>query len=118
MSAQILYVDDESDLLDLAQTFFEDEGIKLDICSDIQTALVKIKSHPYTIVISDAKMPSGSGHDLFRILRSELNFQGKLYLVTGHLESLVPGEKPDYDFVIYKPIRFHDLIDEVKKYLV
>lgn len=118
MSAQILYVDDELDLLDLAQTFFEDEGIALDICSDIHSALKKIKSGQYSVIISDAKMPLGSGHELFRTLRSDLNFQGKLFLVTGNLENIPKGEIPDYDQIIYKPIKFHDLINEVKKFLL
>lgn len=117
MSAQILYVDDEIDLLNLAQTFFEDEGITLDISSDIHAALIKIKSGQYSVIISDAKMPSGSGHELFRVLRSELNFQGKLFLVTGDLEKNSQGETPYYDEVIYKPIEFHYLVDEVRKYL-
>lgn len=116
MSAKVLYVDDEVDLLDLAKTFFEDEGIELDICSDIHTALTKIKAGHYSVIISDAKMPSGSGHELFRILRSEVNFTGKLYLVTGHLEKDSESAK-DYDFVIYKPIKFFELIDEIKTHL-
>lgn len=115
MSAKVLYVDDEVDLLDLAKTFFEDEGIELDICSDIHSALTKIKGGNYSVIISDAKMPSGSGHELFRILRSELKYTGKLYLVTGHLEKA--GEDKDYDFVIYKPIKFFELIDEIKTHL-
>lgn len=115
MSAKVLYVDDEVDLLDLAKTFFDDEGIELDTCSDIQTAITKIKAGNYSVIISDAKMPSGSGHELFRILRADLKFSGKLYLVTGHLEK--DGETKDYDFVIYKPIKFFELIDEIKAHL-
>lgn len=117
MSSPILYVDDETDLLELAQTFFEEEGISIDICSDIQSALSKIKTGNYSIIISDAIMPSGSGHELFRILRSQLNFKGRLYLLTGQIEKTNPHQQLDYDVVIYKPIKFHDLIGEIKKFL-
>jgi len=116
MSARILYVDDEVELLDLARSFFEDESLPLETCSDFHQAVNLVKSARFDVIISDAKMPSGSGHELFHLLRHQLGFKGKLILVTGNLEK--PGIQTDYDLVIYKPIKFHDLIDVVKSFLI
>lgn len=114
-SPRILYIDDELDLLDLAASFFEDENLPIDISSDFHDALSKIRSNDYDLIISDAKMPSGSGLELCKIVKSEGKFKGKIILVTGNLQN---SEAADYDFVIYKPIKFQELIEKVKSLLV
>lgn len=116
MSSRVLYVDDEVELLELAKSFFEDESVPLEICPDFHQALSLVKATQYDVIISDARMPSGSGQELFHILRHKLGYKGKLILVTGNLEKA--GAVVDYDLVIYKPIKFHDLVDVVKSYLL
>jgi CheY-like chemotaxis protein len=114
MSAKVLYIDDELDILELASSFFEDENLPIETCSDFHEALDLIRKNPYEVIISDAKMPSGSGYELFSIIRAEGRFKGKIILVTGNVEKNSPREKKDYDLLIYKPIDFADLIDKVK----
>lgn len=117
MKSKILYIDDEVDLLELASSFFEDENLPIDTCSDFHGALKLIRENQYDLIISDAKMPSGSGQELFRIVKSEGLFSGKLILLTGHVESQADALKADYDYVIYKPIEFQDLVLKIKKLL-
>ena len=114
--SKILYIDDEVDLLDLASSFFEDENLPIDISSDFNDALAKIRGQHYDLIISDAKMPSGSGHELIKIIRSE-GFAGKIILVTGNLESMNENNDRAYDMVIYKPINFQELVETVKSLL-
>ncbi len=111
---KVLYLDDELDLLDLAVGFFEDENLQLDTCADVETAINLVRCNDYAVVLSDANMPSGSGHDFFQRLREELHYEGKLILVTGNLQA--PGTREDahYDVLIYKPIKFLDLVERVK----
>lgn len=116
-STRILYIDDELDLLDLAKTFFADESLPIDICSTFDEALLKVRQNQYDLIISDAKMPTGSGYELCKIIRSEGIFVGKIILVTGNVENLGDEEKTGYDLIIYKPIRFQDLVDKVKSLL-
>ncbi len=115
MKAKVLYIDDELDLLDLAASFFEDEKLPIQTCSDFHQALELIRKHQYDIIISDAKMPSGSGHELFSLIKKEGLFKGKSILVTGHLEE--NQQQIDYDLILYKPIMFQDLVDTVKRML-
>jgi DNA-binding response OmpR family regulator len=115
--ARILYIDDEVDLLDLAASFFEDENLPIETCSDFHEALALIRKNPYDLIISDAKMPSGSGFELFRIIKQEKIFSGKIILVTGNLDNPAEPQALGYDLIIYKPIKFQDLIEKVKSFL-
>ena len=115
MKAQVLYIDDELDLLELAASFFEEENLPIETCSDFNQALKLIQNNKYEIIISDAKMPSGSGHELFSLIKKNGLFSGKTILVTGHLEE--SRQEVNYDLIIYKPIMFQDLVDTVRKML-
>jgi len=115
--ARILYIDDEVDLLDLAASFFEDENLPIETCSDFDEAISMIRKNTYDLIISDAKMPSGSGFELFKIIKKENLFHGKIILVTGNLENPSESHSLGYDMVIYKPIKFQDLVEKVKSLL-
>lgn len=109
----VLYIDDEIDLLEIAAGFFQEEGIDIDTCSDIHQALELIDKKNYEVIISDAKMPLGSGYELFKILKKERGFKGKLILVTGDLQDQeIQGER--FDVVMFKPLVFQDLVQKVK----
>lgn len=114
-SSRILYVDDEVDLLELATSFFEDENLYLETCSDFTRALELIRQNKYDLIISDAKMPAGSGQDIIRVARQEERFKGKIILVTGNLEG--PAADIECDLILYKPINFPQLIETIKNLL-
>jgi DNA-binding response OmpR family regulator len=114
---RILYIDDEVDLLDLAATFFEEEGLSIETCTDFSGALELIRNNDYDLIISDAKMPSGSGFELFNIIKKEAHFRGKIILVTGNLENQQGCQQMGYDQVIFKPIGFAELVSRVRDLL-
>lgn len=117
-SPRILYIDDETDLLDLAATFFEEENLPIETCSEFHEALNLIRNNKYDLIISDAKMPTGSGPELFRIVRSDGTYKGKIIMVTGNIEDFGSDQsRSGYDLVIYKPIRFQELVAKVKEML-
>jgi DNA-binding response OmpR family regulator len=113
----ILYVDDERDLLELASTFFEDENLPLDTAGDIHEALELIRKKKYDLIISDVRMPSGSGIDMIVTARAENKFNGKFILVSGDIKSQAEGKKAGCDLMMNKPIDFFTLIDSVKELL-
>jgi CheY-like chemotaxis protein len=115
MSPRILYVDDEVDLVELASSFFEDEGLPIDSSTTFEDALEKIRSNKYDLIISDVHMPTGSGYELRSIITKENLFQGKFIIVTGSGPEL--KNQDNYDLMIYKPVDFQELIDQVKKLL-
>lgn len=113
----ILYVDDERDLLELAATFFEDEKLPLDTAADISEALGLIGNKKYDLIISDVRMPSGSGLDMIATARAELGFKGKFILVSGDLKSQTEARKAGCDLMMNKPLDFFALIDAVRDLL-
>lgn len=113
----ILYVDDERDLLELATTFFEDENLPIDTAADIQEALEMIRKKNYDLIISDVRMPSGSGIGMIATAREEKKFSGKFILVSGDLKSQADGKKAGCDLMMNKPLDFFALIDSVKELL-
>lgn len=115
MSPRLIYIDDEVDLLELAQSFFEDENLKLETTPDFHEALSRLQKNSYDLVITDAKMPTGSGYALIDFLRKDKKFTGKIILATGSLQEATG--KVGYDLVVQKPIDFIQLIDTVKSLL-
>lgn len=114
---KILYIDDEEDLLDLAASFFEEENFKIDTCSNSQKAIELIRAHHYDLVISDARMPTGNGYELMRLVKSEGYYKGKVVVVTGDIETIHYENHEGIDLVLFKPIKFEDLIENVKRLL-
>ncbi len=113
----ILYVDDERDLLELAETFFEDENIPLDTADSMQKALELIRGKKYDLIISDVRMPSGSGIDLITRAREDHGFRGKFVLVSGDLKSKLETQNAGCDLMLTKPLDFFSLIDTVRELL-
>lgn len=113
---RILYVDDESDLLMLASSFFADESLPIETCSSIPEALQRIKQSSYDLIISDACLPSGAGQELLTELRTENLFSGKFILVTGNLDHDNLSEQ-GCDLVLFKPLRLQELVEQAKKIL-
>jgi DNA-binding NtrC family response regulator len=111
---KILYLDDESDLLILASSFFEDAGLVIETCQDFDEAVKKIRAGSYDLIISDSRMPRGSGAQLFAIIQAEKLVCGKFVIVTGHFDILDEPGHHEFDLVLFKPLHFQELVDQVK----
>ncbi len=114
---RILYIDDEADLLDLAVSFFEEENLPIHTSTNIQKALEMMKAHEYDLIITDVRMPRGTGFELLNKIRNEGHYKGKVILVTGNVDTIEENDKKKCDLVLFKPIRFQELIDKVKALL-
>jgi CheY-like chemotaxis protein len=114
---RILYIDDEADLLDLAASFFEEENIPIHTCTHMQGALEMVRSNDYDLIITDVRMPTGNGFELLSAIRKEGRFSGKVIMVTGNVDTVSEAQAHGCDQVLFKPLRFQDLIDNVKTLL-
>lgn len=72
MGIEVLLVDEDRDVLDLVQTFLQQEN-DLDVTgeSDPQEALQRVVDEEYDVVVSDYKMPRLDGVELCSELRDQ-----------------------------------------------
>jgi len=115
---QVLYIDDEPDILELADIYFAERGIKIQMARDAEEALKLFKNNSYRIVVSDARMPGMKGTELYERLCSHHGFNGHFILVSGHYESHDTDSVPaGIALVLTKPIDFDELIGKVEALL-
>lgn len=81
-TTNVLIVDDEPDLADIAQRFLEMNHFYTDSAYSADEALEKIRDQPFDIIVSDYQMPGKDGLDLLREVRT-LNPTLPFILFTG-----------------------------------
>ncbi|HEV7577103.1 MAG TPA: sigma-54 dependent transcriptional regulator [Caldimonas sp.] len=101
----LLVVDDEPDLRTLYELTLLREGYDLDTAGTVQEALLHLKDRTYSAVITDMRLPDGSGLDILRWLE-ETNRREKAIVITayGSSENAVEALKAGaYDYLT-KPV--------------
>jgi two-component system response regulator PilR (NtrC family) len=101
----LLVVDDEPDLRTLYELTLLREGYDLDTAGTVQEALLHLKDRTYSAVITDMRLPDGSGLDVLRWLE-ESNRREKAIVITayGSSENAVEALKAGaYDYLT-KPV--------------
>lgn len=82
MNPIVLIVDDEPDILDAARFFFEIEDCKVLIATGGRVAKEIIEREPIDVLLTDMKMPDGSGRDLLTWICTR-NDRPSIYTMTG-----------------------------------
>jgi len=101
----LLVVDDEPDLRTLYELTLLREGYDLDTAGTVQEALLHLKDRTYSAVITDMRLPDGTGLDVLRWLE-ESNRREKAIVITayGSSENAVEALKAGaYDYLT-KPV--------------
>jgi signal transduction histidine kinase/CheY-like chemotaxis protein len=65
-SLRILVIDDEPAVQDFLVDLMRSRGHQVDTASDVPEALAKIAADGHDLIISDMKMPHGSGKDIYK----------------------------------------------------
>jgi DNA-binding NtrC family response regulator len=104
---EILFVDDDRQILDLVKTFLSRQTIEVQTTASGLAALELIKEKAFDIVFSDLMMPEIDGLELLKTIK-QLTPETEVVIVTGHasVESAIEALKlGGYDY-IQKPINF------------
>jgi DNA-binding response OmpR family regulator len=79
---QILVIDDDTELCESLWEIFRERKYRVAVAHDIPDAEAKLTDHDFQIILIDMKLPSGSGADLFRLVR-KTHANARTVLVTG-----------------------------------
>jgi DNA-binding NtrC family response regulator len=112
----ILIVDDDSDVLEMADYFFREAGVEVHCVESGSQALEIIRENSYTVMLTDFNMPGMNGLELAEKVR-EIAPQIRIIMVTGHpsreLSDL--AVKAGISIVLAKPLNLADILGLVKK---
>jgi CheY-like chemotaxis protein len=117
---KILLVDDEKDLLNLFQKFFEKNGFYVSAYSEPLLALqefMKNNDHDndYDLIISDIRMPEMNGIELASVIR-KMNKDIPIILMTAYdFIDIKPSTLKvlNIEEITTKPIKLKDLIEKI-----
>ena len=101
----LLVVDDEPDLRTLYELTLLREGYDIDTAGSVEDALGRLENRAYSLMITDMRLPDGSGLDLLRRLE-ETGRREKAIVITayGSAENAVEALKAGaYDYLT-KPV--------------
>ena len=116
---RILLVEDEKDILNLFQKFFEKSGFYVSAFSEpllaVQEFMKNNDDNDYDLVISDIRMPEMNGIELASIIRKK-NKDIPIILMTAYNTiGIEPSilKSLNIEDIINKPIKLKDLIEKI-----
>jgi phosphate regulon transcriptional regulator PhoB len=120
MSKHILVVDDEADIVELVAYNLKKEGFLVDSAPDGEKALAKVRKGKYSLIVLDLMLPSLSGMELCRIIRSDPRTASTpIIMLTAKGEEIdrVLGLEMGADDYVTKPFSPRELTARVKALL-
>jgi DNA-binding NtrC family response regulator len=118
MAKRIVVIDDEKIVCDMAKKILEAEGYEVETFTDSHSALERIRSVRFDLVITDLKMEHISGMDILKEV-NRLYPQTRVIMLTAYatLDATIEAIRERiYDF-FPKPVKIDELKKSVKKAL-
>ena len=116
--ARILVIDDERSMQEFLEIFFRSEGYEVVTAGDVQSARLHLEGDEFDVVITDIKMPDGSGLDLLHAAH-ELSPETMVIMITAFAstETAIAAMKQGaYDYIT-KPFKVDEIRIVVEKAL-
>jgi two-component system NtrC family sensor kinase len=115
---RILVVDDEDLLRDMMARTLRAGGYLVETAAGGHQALAMLESEPFSLVVTDLKMPDGDGLEVLAGLKKS-NSTAEVILVTAHgsLESAVEALRQGAHDYILKPFSLEELSHSVQRTL-
>lgn len=118
MSAKILLVDDETEILGMLKQLFQDKGYVVQVATSGEGALQVADETPFDLVLTDYKMPGISGLELAQtLLEQEPDRPVLLMTAYGELQSAQKAIRMGIYEYFTKPLDLHDLVAGIARAL-
>lgn len=110
---RILVVEDERKIAGFLQRGLQDEGHRVDVAGDLETAR-RLLSEPYDLLLTDRMLPDGDGLSLVRELRRQKRPVPAICLTAkDRVEERVEGLYGGADDYLVKPFSFDELLARI-----
>lgn len=110
---RVLIVEDERDLLDSLQEFFEDEGFTVQTATNGAEALSLLDADELpSVVLLDLMMPVLDGNELYARMRAEPRLAGIPVIVS----TSDPSRAPSGVLIMKKPVNLGSLLGAVQSH--
>lgn len=110
----ILILDDEKEIADLASLYLENEGFSVYKCASVREADERIGKEKIDLAILDVMLPDGSGFDVCSRIREKYNFPVIMLTAKGEAMDKINGLSLGADDYITKPFQPLELVARVK----
>jgi signal transduction histidine kinase/PAS domain-containing protein/CheY-like chemotaxis protein len=107
----ILVVDDEEDLREAWEDILKSFGCQVTVTSDGARAFDLLKTRPdqFQIIFSDMKMPHLDGPDFLEKVKTELDYKGLFFFITGGVNFDVKPFEAKVDGFLAKPVEAEEI---------
>ncbi len=111
-SLRILVIDDEPKLQDLLVDLLRSRGHQVDTASDVPEALQKIAANGHDLIVTDMKMPHGTGKDIYKaVIDRSPRLARRIVFTTGDGASAETKQflKEAGNEIVMKPFRIEEI---------
>ena len=112
----ILIIDDEIELLEILEIFFDQGDYIVTAASSLTEAFVNLdrKDINYDVVLCDQNLSDGKGNDILDKLRSSRQKNSLFYFITGDLEFTSSyAQELGADGVFAKPFDIENVVNSI-----
>jgi DNA-binding response OmpR family regulator len=117
MNQRVLYIDDDPELLDLAQTWLRNAGYDAYTAKDGTEGLKQLYCYRPDLVLLDIVMPRMDGWEVCRRIREMCEIPIIMVSVNGQKTDLVKAFNLGVDDYVTKPLHFPELVARVQAVL-
>ncbi len=112
----LLVVDDEVDLRDIMVSELEFMGARVLQAGNISAAKEVLKNHPIDLIVSDIRMPGGTGVDLLDYVKAQDAESPPVVLITGFADITIEDAfNKGAEALVNKPFKIDDLVQVVAR---
>ena len=117
MSARILVVEDDKSFARIVQLALKGEGYDVDAVGDAESAMRKLESGAYDVVITDLKLPGAGGVELLDWINESISPMPDVFIMTAFatVGTAVDAMKKGATDYLAKPFSNDELIMAVRK---
>ena len=115
MPARVLVVDDDASIRGLITSVLIREGLNIDVATNGQEAIDKMRQTEYAVVVLDLMMPRISGYDLLKAIEDAGSRSACVVIISAASEKVIDSvASSSVRAKLRKPFNISELVTAVK----